>query len=53
MGLLDFFRARRSKGTASIAKGRLQILVAHDRATRTNQSSLAPLQRAIPAIIRK
>jgi len=53
MGLLDFFRARRSKGTASIAKERLQILVAHDRATRNKPSYLPQLQREILEVIRK
>ena len=47
MGLLDLFRAHRHKGTASIAKERLQILVAHDRARRNEPSYLPQLQRAI------
>jgi cell division topological specificity factor len=54
MGLLDFFRASRpTKGTASVAKERLQILVAHDRAERHRPSYLPKLQREILEVIRK
>ena len=41
MGLLDYFRTSRQT-SASVAKERLQILVAHDR-TRHNQPSYLPL----------
>jgi cell division topological specificity factor len=54
MGLLDFFRSSRpNKGTASVAKERLQILVAHDRAERHRPSYLPRLQREILEVIRK
>ncbi len=54
MGLLDFFRSSRpTKGTASVAKERLQILVAHDRAERHRPSYLPKLQREILEVIRK
>lgn len=53
MGLLDYFRASRSKGTASVAKERLQILVAHDRSERSRPSYLPKLQREILEVIRK
>jgi cell division topological specificity factor len=53
MGLLDYFRSSRSKGTASIAKERLQILVAHDRTERNRPSYLPRLQREILDVIRK
>jgi len=54
MGLLDFFRsARPSKGSASVAKERLQILVAHDRAERHRPPYLPKLQREILEVIRK
>lgn len=53
MGLLDYFRASRSKGTASVAKERLQILVAHDRSERRRPSYLPKLQREILEVIRK
>ena len=54
MGLLDYFRsAGRNKGSASVAKERLQILVAHDRAARDRPSYLPRLQQEIIAVIRK
>jgi cell division topological specificity factor len=53
MGLLDYFRSTRPKGTASVAKERLQILVAHDRAERHRPSYLANLQQEILDVIRK
>ena len=52
MGLLDIFRSSR-KGSASIAKERLQILVAHDRAERGRPSYLPKLQRELLEVIRK
>ena len=54
MGLLDYFLASsKKKGSASIAKERLQILVAHDRAARDQPSYLPKLQREILDVIRK
>lgn len=53
MGLLDYFRSTQSKGSATVAKERLQILVAHDRATRGCPSYLPQLQQEILAVIRK
>lgn len=53
MGLMDFFRSSRPKGSASVAKERLQILVAHDRAARNRPSYLPKLQREILEVIRK
>jgi len=53
MGLLDMFRASRPKGSASVAKERLQILVAHDRTARNQPSYLPELQKEILAVIRK
>jgi cell division topological specificity factor len=53
MGLLDFFRSSRPKGSASLAKERLQILVAHDRTERNRPSYLPKLQREILQVIRK
>jgi cell division topological specificity factor len=53
MGLLDYFRASRSKGSASVAKERLQILVAHDRSARNRPSYLPRLQKEILEVIRK
>jgi cell division topological specificity factor len=53
MGLLDYFRNSRPKGTANVAKERLQILVAHDRSERHRPSYLPKLQREILEVIRK
>jgi cell division topological specificity factor len=51
---LDYIRgSSRSKGSASVAKERLQILVAHDRAARGQPSYLPQLQEEILAVIRK
>jgi len=52
MGLLDLFRSQR-KGSANVAKERLQILVAHDRAARNRPSYLPKLQSEILEVIRK
>jgi cell division topological specificity factor len=53
MGLLDYFRNSRTPGSANVAKERLQILVAHDRAERHRPSYLPKLQREILDVIRK
>jgi len=52
MGLMDLFRSS-PKGSASVAKERLQILVAHDRAQRNSPSYLPKLQQEILEVIRK
>ena len=53
MGLLDYFRGTRQKGSANVAKERLQILVAHDRAERHRPSYLPKLKQEIIDVIRK
>lgn len=53
MGLLDYFRSTQPKSTANVAKERLQILVAHDRAARSRPSYLPQLQQEILAVIRR
>ncbi len=54
MALLDYFRSsRKPAGTAALAKERLQILVAHDRAGRDAPSYLPQLQRDILKVLRK
>jgi cell division topological specificity factor len=52
MGLLDFFTSR-PRGSAAVAKERLQILVAHDRTERSRPPYLPKLQREILEVIRK
>ncbi len=52
MSLLDYFRA--SKPTsAAIAKERLQILVAHERSSRSQLSYLPKLKQELLAVIQK
>lgn len=53
MGILDFLLPSRSKGSAAIAKERLQILVAHDRTERSRPSYLPKLEEEILEVIRK
>jgi cell division topological specificity factor len=54
MGLLDYFKQKkRSSGSATIARERLQILVAHDRVGADKPSYLPQLQRDILKVLRK
>lgn len=52
MGLLDYFLGTR-QSTASIAKERLQILVAHERSERNKPDYLPMLQKELLEVIRK
>jgi len=52
MSLLDYFRSSKPS-SASDAKERLQILVAHERASRNQPSYLPKLQQELLAVIRK
>ncbi len=52
MGLLDFFFARRQP-SAGIAKERLQLVLAHERAGRDAPEFLPALQRDLLAVIGK
>jgi cell division topological specificity factor len=52
MSLLDFFRAsRRAKPTAEMARDRLQIVLAHERASRDGDDFLPRLEKEILAVI--
>ncbi len=53
MKLLDYFRRDTSPQSASIAKDRLQIVVAHQRAARNQPDFLADMQQEIIAVIQK
>jgi cell division topological specificity factor len=53
MGLLDYFKQKKPASSASIARERLQILVAHDRVGRDAPSYLPQLQRDILKVLRK
>lgn len=52
MSLLDYFRTTKPS-SASVAKERLQILVAHERASRNQPSYLPQLQQELLAVVRK
>ncbi|TAL51816.1 MAG: cell division topological specificity factor MinE [Methylovulum sp.] len=52
MSLLDYFRTSKT-GSASVAKERLQILVAHERSSRNQPSYLPQLQRELLEVIKK
>ncbi|MDD5269377.1 MAG: cell division topological specificity factor MinE [Methylococcales bacterium] len=52
MSLLDYFKISKV-GSASLAKERLQILVAHERSSRNQPSYLPQLQKELLEVIRK
>jgi len=52
MSLLNYFRSSR-KNTASIAKERLQIIVAHERSQRSGPDYLPLLQQDLLQVVRK
>ena len=52
MSLLDYFRISKV-GTASVAKERLQILVAHERSSKNQPSYLPQLQKELLIVIQK
>lgn len=53
MNLFDFFRERKPQNSASLAKERLQIIVAHERQQRGQPDYLPKLQRELLEVIRK
>jgi len=53
MNLLDYFKQSRPTTSAAIAKERLKILVAHERASRSQPSYLLDLQRELLAVVQK
>ncbi|MGR8998852.1 MAG: cell division topological specificity factor MinE [Gammaproteobacteria bacterium] len=52
MSLLDYFKISKV-ASASLAKERLQILVAHERSSRNQPSYLPQLQKELLEVIRK
>lgn len=52
MSIFDYFRSAK-KDTASIAKERLQIIVAHERTQRHQPDYLPKLQKELVDVIRK
>lgn len=53
MSILDFFRSKKQPNSASIAKERLQIIVAHERGQRSQPDYLPQLQKDLLDVIRK
>ncbi|MBE94749.1 cell division topological specificity factor MinE [Marinobacter sp.] len=53
MSFLDYFKSKKNNRTASVAKERLQIIVAHERGQREQPDYLPELQRELLAVIRK
>ncbi|HEY0288601.1 MAG TPA: cell division topological specificity factor MinE [Pseudomonas sp.] len=53
MNIFDFFRANKKVNTASVAKERLQIIVAHERGQRSTPDYLPALQKELVEVIRK
>jgi cell division topological specificity factor len=52
MSFFDYFKSKK-KNTASTAKERLQIIVAHERGMREQPNYLPQLQQELIAVIRK
>jgi cell division topological specificity factor len=52
MSLFDLFRRTKTE-TAEVAKGRLQILLAHERSDRNSPDFLPALQQELLAVIKK
>lgn len=52
MSLLDYFRVSK-KNSASLAKERLQILVAHERVSRNQPLYIPQLQQELLAVVQK
>ncbi len=53
MNFFEFFRDRKKQTPASIAKERLQIIVAHERSQRNAPDYLPALQQELLEVIRK
>ncbi|CAM3139437.1 cell division topological specificity factor MinE [Pseudomonas sp. FH4] len=53
MSIFDFFRSTKKTSTASVAKERLQIIVAHERGQRSTPDYLPALQKELVEVIRK
>lgn len=53
MSIFDYFRNDKNKKTASVAKERLQIIVAHERNRRSQPDYLPQMQQEIVEVIRK
>ncbi len=53
MSIFDYFRSKTQPSSASVAKERLQIIVAHERGKRHEPDYLPQMQQEILDVIRK
>ncbi|RDL45857.1 cell division topological specificity factor MinE [Marinomonas piezotolerans] len=53
MGIFDYFKSKSEPSSASVAKDRLQIIVAHERSRRHQPDYLPQMQQEIIDVIRK
>lgn len=53
MGIFDYFKSKKEPTSASVAKDRLQIIVAHERTKRQQPDYLPKMQQEIIDVIRK
>ena len=53
MSIFNYFLKKEKKNTASVAKERLQIIVAHERSKRQQPDYLPLMQKEIMDVIRK
>lgn len=53
MNLLGLFQHKKRKNSANVARKRLQIIVAHERAVRNSPDYLPVMKQEIIAVIRK
>ncbi|CAG9296759.1 cell division topological specificity factor MinE [Celerinatantimonas diazotrophica] len=53
MALIDYFRSSNKKGSAKLAKERLQIIVAHERSERSGPDYLPALKQDILQVIQR
>lgn len=52
MSWLNFFRKQReTSGTAATAKDRLQVIISHERVSRTKEDFLPKLQQELVAVV--
>ncbi|WP_257284896.1 cell division topological specificity factor MinE [Endozoicomonas sp. SESOKO1] len=53
MNLMQLFRSRKEDNSAAVAKERLQIIVAHERSSRSGRDFLPAMERDILQVIQK
>jgi cell division topological specificity factor len=53
VSIFDYFRKNKQKQSASVAKERLQIIVAHQRTTRNQPDYIPRMQQDIVKVIKK